>query len=228
MGIYTGPNISASSSLIRYLDAGNPKSYGGTGSTWTDLCGNANATKAGSQSPTQPAYNSGGWFNFTGGVNGNNYSRFDLSIPSLSNMTAITWHRPTVAGGHVFRMSSDSFQIGADNYAAGIRYNDVQVGHSVYGAPTGASRLNKWNCDAVTWDGQTVRSYAFGVPGGSTTRSSATTLAAGTLRIGARSDIYAAHYVGDIAIVAIFSSRLSDAEIFSYYHSTRSRFGLSS
>jgi hypothetical protein len=41
MGVYAGPEIS-SDGLVLSLDAGNPKSYPGSGTTWTDLSGNGN------------------------------------------------------------------------------------------------------------------------------------------------------------------------------------------
>ena len=41
MGFYRGPQI-VTSGLVLHLDAGNPKSYPGTGSTWYDRSGNLN------------------------------------------------------------------------------------------------------------------------------------------------------------------------------------------
>jgi hypothetical protein len=41
MGFYRGPQI-VTSGLILHLDAANPKSYTGTGATWSDLSGNRN------------------------------------------------------------------------------------------------------------------------------------------------------------------------------------------
>ena len=41
MGAFAGPDISESG-LVLALDAGNPKSYPGSGTTWTDLSGNGN------------------------------------------------------------------------------------------------------------------------------------------------------------------------------------------
>jgi hypothetical protein len=41
MGFYRGPQI-VTSGLVLHLDAANPKSYTGTGATWSDLSGNRN------------------------------------------------------------------------------------------------------------------------------------------------------------------------------------------
>jgi hypothetical protein len=41
MGVYAGPDV-VENGLVLALDAGNPKSYPGSGTTWTDLSGNGN------------------------------------------------------------------------------------------------------------------------------------------------------------------------------------------
>ena len=41
MGFYRGPQI-VKSGLVLHLDAANPKSYPGTGTTWSDRAGNLN------------------------------------------------------------------------------------------------------------------------------------------------------------------------------------------
>jgi hypothetical protein len=41
MGFYRGPQI-VRDGLVLYLDAANTKSYHGSGTTWSDLCGNGN------------------------------------------------------------------------------------------------------------------------------------------------------------------------------------------
>ena len=41
MGVFAGPEV-VEDGLVLALDAGNPKSYPGSGTTWTDLSGNSN------------------------------------------------------------------------------------------------------------------------------------------------------------------------------------------
>jgi hypothetical protein len=41
MATFTGPNV-VSQGLVLALDAGNSKSYPGSGTTWSDLSGNGN------------------------------------------------------------------------------------------------------------------------------------------------------------------------------------------
>ncbi|NBO99894.1 MAG: hypothetical protein EBU90_07165 [Proteobacteria bacterium] len=66
MGTFYGPNTSTnpivSQGLITYLDAKNPKSYPGTGTSWFDLSGNGRtASLQGS-----PTFNSDGTFSING------------------------------------------------------------------------------------------------------------------------------------------------------------------
>lgn len=74
MAVEGGPSI-VQDSLIAYWDAGNSKSYPGTGTTWFDLSGNnhhaygdPNATGSGSNSANFPTWSSadGGRFEFSG------------------------------------------------------------------------------------------------------------------------------------------------------------------
>jgi hypothetical protein len=218
MSVFAGPEI-VNSGLVLSLDAGNTKSYPGSGTTWTDLSGNArNATKGGSQSPTYPSWNPAGYFEFTGGVNGDNYSRFTVTTPAMTALTVFTYHYSTQAGGHVLRHTTESMQIGPDGYTAGLLYNDV--------ACSRLDTLNTWISDALTFNGTVLRGYRNGVQYSTVTRGSTATIAGGTLNIGSRSDNYAAHYVGRIAMVMIYSQVLSAAEIQQNFNALRGRFGI--
>ena len=206
--------------LVLYLDAANPKSYPGTGTTWYDLSGNGrHATKAGSQSPTYPLF-SNGYFTFTGGVLADNYSRFQVSVPNLNAVTAFAIHYSTQAGNHVMRMSSDSFQLGPDGFCAGVSFSDIGTG----GDRT--ATLNTWVCDALTFNGSNLIGYRNGVSVASATRGTPTGLAGGTLNIGTRNDAYAAHYVGRISLVIIYDRVLSANEIQQNFIALRGRYGI--
>ena len=64
MGLAHSPRI-VTDGLVLALDAGNTKSYPGSGDTWTDLSGNSNnATRTNS---SEVVYNSSGWFDWTDG-----------------------------------------------------------------------------------------------------------------------------------------------------------------
>ena len=76
--------------LLLYLNAKLTTSYGGTGTTWTDISGQSpsnNATLSGS-----PTFASG---SFTFGANKNALT--SQLIPSLSSATFIAWVNPTIS-----------------------------------------------------------------------------------------------------------------------------------
>lgn len=218
MGTLYNPRI-VTNGLVMYLDAGNTKSYPGTGTTWTDLSGNGrNATKGGSQSPTYPLWNSSGYFEFTGGINGDNYSRFTVTTPAVNELTVFTFHYSTQAGGHILRHTNDDFQIGPDGYTAGTSYNDISSSRP--------DTLNTWISDALTFDGRVLTGYRNGSQQSTNTRSSYTSIAGGTLNIGSRSDNFSAHYVGRIALVMMYNKPLSAEEIRNNFNALRGRFGV--
>ena len=66
MGLGHSPSV-VTSGLVLALDAGNTKSYPGTGTTWTDLSGNSN-TGTLISSPTFSSVN-GGSLTFNGSTN---------------------------------------------------------------------------------------------------------------------------------------------------------------
>lgn len=219
MSVYAGPNLPISG-LVLNLDASNPKSYPGTGTSWINLsAAGSTATKGGSQSPTYPLYNAGGWFTFTGGVNGDNYSRFTIATPLMSAITVIAFHRPTASGGHILRHSAEAFQLGPDGFCAGTNYNNINYGYNL------TANLNTWRCHALTFTGTDLTAYQNAVQVGTASRA-LTTLAAGILHIGTRSDDYAAHYVGDIASIQIYNRTLSADEIQQNFNANRGRFGI--
>lgn len=226
MGTFYNSQI-VTNGLILCLDAGNRKSYPGTGSTWFDLSGtNRNATKAGTQSPTYPQWNSSGFFYFNGGILSENYSRFEVpNIPSFSQLSAFAWYRTGSSEYQtIFRMNNSDFEISLVNnaqmwWAAGTNYDDVYVQSfsSVYGN-------NNWHNTGLTFDGQILRAYFNGAQIATTTRGTPTTTAAGTLNIGTRDDAYFQHLFGDISSIMIYNRVLSASEILSNYNSMRRRF----
>jgi len=213
-----GPDI-VTDGLVLCLDAADKRSYPGSGNTWYDLSGNNNdALKAGSQSPEYPLWNSNGYFIFSGGVIGNNYSRFEAVIPALNEITIEAFHYSTNTNGHIIRANNDNYQIGPDGYTAGTSYADIQCS---------ILRLtNIWLYDSLTFNGTVLIGYRNGNQYSSNTRESYTGIAASTARIGARSDAYAAHYEGNISIIRIYNRVLSASEIQQNYKMMKGRYNL--
>lgn len=230
MSYNNGPKI-ITDQLILLLDAKNNKSYPGTGSSWNNLISTSyTATKAGSQSPTYPQYNSNGYFSFNGGILGTNYSRFDISnIPSFSSLSIFAWYRTSLIDNSwqtILRMDNSDFELSLNNanslyYAAGTNYNDINCTFSSSKATDGI-----WHYMGLTFDGINLLAYFDGTQVSSQIRGSSTTTAAGTLRVGTRDDAYTQHFVGDIANISIYTKILTSSEVLQNYNALKGRFSL--
>ena len=123
--------------LLLYLDATKTASYGGTGTTWTDISGQSpsnNATLSGS-----PTFASG---SFTFGANKNALT--SQLIPSLSSATFVAWVYPTT-----------------NNAGAGIIFS--RGGHGIAtGGATGMHLMSNnivayhWNSENMNWNSNLV------------------------------------------------------------------------
>ena len=132
------------SGLILSVDAGNKKSYPGTGNTWFDLSGNGwNGTAA----PAIPTYNSadgGGCFDMTGNAGKNATTATSgfawvEPIPSVGSFSFSCWVKSmssVVGQGLLFSNTSSApgyrFGIGTDGiyFLSGPTYNEGQINFS--------------------------------------------------------------------------------------------------
>jgi len=225
MAFSRGPSI-VTDGLILALDAANHKSYPGSGTIWYDLSGNGyNATAAGTVGPT---FNSNGYFEFTGGIVAQNYSRFDTAtIPSQNDITVEVFYNPSSGWETVFRQATDDFHIRNGRVAAGNAYNDFSI--TGISAEEQHNGLGNWTYNAITWDsGLNLKLFKDGILTKSGTRTTVDSdgIASSIIRIGTRNDAYAEHFVGNIALFRMYSRALSPEEIQQNYNATKSRFGL--
>ena len=156
--------------LTLCLDAGNTKSYPGSGTTWTDLSGRGNTgTLEGA------GYNSanGGSLTFDGT---DDY----VSITSNTNVAGLTTY--SVSIWVYFNLGSsgiDSRFFWRGNYGVllakdtGNQFffyirSSITTTGSIGGVGTSSSVLGNWNNIALTYDGSTVRAYLNGNLAGST------------------------------------------------------------
>ena len=230
MALSHSPKISTDG-LVLCLDAGNPKSYPGSGTTWTDLSGNGNNGTL-TNGPTYSSSN-GGSIVFDGT---NAYVR----IPYNSNLnpTTITvsawikrnqvvnfahfiglpinnstWNPPYLSYGVEYIGTTDtiSFTLGfTDNTFA---YTNA----SAYGN-------NRWFYFAATYDQSNVKVYIDGAL--ITTRAETKTLYNSTadFYIGAINTSSQYPLNGNIAQVSIYNKALTAAEIQQNYNATKGRY----
>ena len=143
------------SGLQMQLDAGNPSSYSGSGSTWSDLSGNGyNATLY--NSPTYSASN-GGYLTFNGV---NQDARTTLFNNSITNVTMQVWINVTLnTVGCYFGNGSDpgGYHLGISQYFASPITNAREM---LYGyirwIPTGTTYTSGWQLVTMALNGSST------------------------------------------------------------------------
>jgi hypothetical protein len=225
------------SGLVMYLDAGNRKSYAGSGTTWSDLSGN-NYTGSLINTPTFTTAEQGS-FIFNGSsqyVNHGNIANpgtgsFTLAVWIKTGSTSlIGWIGKTRAAGLAGR-----FAIFQDSSAPGkpaciIDYSGIGV--SIIGPTT--INDNKWHyITQVANRTSTMILYVDGKPDNSIN------IAAGSaVNLNLSNSFYLATYpnasgtpanfaIGSIANAQYYNRALSPQEVAQNYNATKTRFGLS-
>jgi len=91
--------------LLFHLDASNPSSYNGSGTTWYDISGNGNhATLEPDQDSNYPGFVSNGvasYFTFTGGTEANAEFVESIDVTGYSTLTIDVWFWEDDNGGRI-------------------------------------------------------------------------------------------------------------------------------
>jgi len=219
MGIAYNPRI-VTDGLVLALDAGNTKSYPGSGTTWYDLSGNGNNGTL----INSPTYNNtnGGNFNFD---EVNNYVNCG-QILNNSAYTKIAWFRPETSTQNIVSGSAG----GTAFWMAGTN-NAIHSGHNgawstvVHRPNNPGDMLNQWWCGAVTFNTSTGWVLYLNGEQVDTDLNTTAPIGDGTIFIGAH-NVGGNLFDGDIPVVQIYNRALSASEIQQNYNATRSRFGI--
>jgi hypothetical protein len=232
MGAYAGPDI-VESGLVLALDAGNLKSYPGTGTAWTDLSGNGrNGTFNNMEIPGDYASTNGGILTFDGG---NEFVACSGSI-TVTAATFMAWIR---RNGDQSEFAA--ILIGRGTSPTGMNFSGTINGSvinklvytwndsiSTYGWANGPEVPNlTWCMVAVSVTSSAATAYVFQASGydskvNSPGHSGATL---SSIKI-AVNDFGARYFKGDIAQVSVYNRALSATEIQQNFNATRSRYGL--
>jgi hypothetical protein len=213
--------------LVLSLDAGNPASYPGSGTTWTDTISSIPFTLNNS-----PAYssNNGGYLEFVPAS-----SQWADSVTSLSNLSTWTveaWHYFTgVTTGTQPCLLTETFVGGALNYTLGypVVTSSFQAGFYNGGwqvTPTGYTPAsNAWYQIAGTYDGTTIKLYVNDSLINQTAYTFTPTSSGAGIRLMNRWDS-ADYWGGRLGIVRIYDAALTAEQVTQNYDADRSRFGL--
>jgi Concanavalin A-like lectin/glucanases superfamily len=235
-GITVGAGVEISSEIVPvsaglqlYLDAGNPASYPGSGSTWTDLVAAKAFTLYNS-----PAYssNNGGYLNFDPA---SSQWASATSLPSsLTTWTVEAWHyyAGTNSAGSPC-IVTEAFAGGPINYTVGNCTDsspNVQVGYwdgsSFHATPTGTVlTVGQWYQVVGTYNGTANQLYLNGAFVSSTASASVPGSSGVGIYLMSRWD-NAQYWGGRLGIVRIYNAALTTEQVTQNFNANRSRFGL--
>lgn len=229
MSVYAGPNI-VDNGLVLYLDAANPKSYPGSGTTWFDLSGNGyHLTIFGS-----PVWFELGYFGFSDNQTTQYMMRFPFETPT-TDITYSCWFRSRFTNPN---QTPFTYSVNGNNEMLFFTNSSTQLAPHPKGAPFGINTSNMTN----TWvnfvwtrgssSGQNLY-YRDGQLIGQNTASAGVTIATGGhLIIGQEADSAggsfdpAQNLDGDFAKLMIYNRVLTSGEIKRNYEALRGRFSV--
>ena len=230
--------------LILNLDAANPASYSGTGSTWTNLVTGSAVTSF--------SLSSGSYVNSDGGViRFPSTGGFAESTTGFANLTAYTvevWvksagtkgdQNPLTSSNYAPCIFSEKVSGGTVNMALAYnarawtgavnnsyRYTAAMGGWSIFEPTTNyGSDLNNWVHIVATYNGSVLTLYRNGVSLGSSTTNINLRASSLGYRIARRWDMGDGVY-GDYSTVNMYSRALTDAEVSTNFNAVKTRFGL--
>jgi hypothetical protein len=210
--------------LVLHLDAGNKNSYGGSGTTWTDLTGNGNNGTL--VNGTYFSTDFGGVMNFDGI---NDY--IDISSPNMisTNYTVFGAARYTTIDAPIYPTGTDAGRL------ISAKSNNWLLGHWggytgnyfaegwVSGVAAGTSDTN-WKLLAGTGN-ISSDAYEIYVNGSSTFSNSNGSQGPNGFRLGSSGGT-GEFANGQIGILLVYNRVLARSEIIQIYNITRGRFGL--
>lgn len=225
MGFYRGPNI-VTDGLVLSLDAGNTKSYPGSGTTWVDKSGYGNNGTL-VNGPTFSSQN-GGSLVFDGS---NDYVENDfIATTSIGNGNPFTMSCVFKTSLNIQQMlcgcpDSPRFYMSLFN-RAGVLVVHWGLGNNNNSSTSSAIlNINTIYNYTFTYNGNIVYSYLNGILINTDTIGSQL-YNSNKFRIGKYIDVVPLYFNGNIYSAQIYNRALSPTEILQNYNATKSRFNL--
>lgn len=234
MALFHSPKI-VTDGLILCLDAGNSKSYPGTGTTFYDIASSENHfTLTGLDYNT----NNGGYFSFLDNQGDRALKSSSTVLNGRNTLTISMWLRPTSS------QTSQSYF----SYATSSTYNNellifkgpnsVSTSIAVYFASTEYLitnynlPLNNWLCMTVSCSSSSFTFYENTTAIRTINKNTNALRSSGTIVIGQEQDSVGGgfdntqDYIGDFAMMHIYDRALTASEIEYNFNFYRKRFGI--
>ena len=220
--------------LVLCLDAGNTKSYPGTGATWTDRSGNGfNGTIYGS-----PSFSSdnGGSIVFDGSNDdvvfptSLNSSAYEFYAAANYYYTVSCWFKPDVSDTGKNALFSKAGGFGGSGNLW-VAYEGTNLGTSIRGSWDADSIVDgtltsEWHEVVIAWDGSTCSAYFDGIFVSNPSVGSASIQARDFTIGNADSGTGGEAYKGNISVCKVYNRGLSAAEIKQNFDALKGRYGL--
>jgi len=239
MGLIYSPKI-VTDGLVLCLDAGSPKSYSGSGTTWVDRSGNGNnGTLVNGVSAVGGAMVFDGVNDYVT-VPSNNYinsNDFTISLWMYFDNISSTFTNYAFLDKNVYNTSGISMAIGTggsvSNRLLSVRYSTTSSIAVASNIPFSESLLsfNNWhNIVVIFYYSAPLSQYQLHIDkslvGTSSSVSGTFVPNSTTLSIGKTGPGNGVYHKGKISSYQIYNRALSPEEILQNYNATKSRFGL--
>ena len=217
--------------LVLYLDAGNPKSYPGSGTIWTDLTGGGlNATGTASNISSIGVIAGASWTTPTTSIlNTDTHSIFFM----LKLNSSATWPNGwTGSWEKIFTFAAP----GTDRSPGVWRYPSQRYIHWRYdpgntgadfgpnsiGGPGAEFDINTWYYVGVTKNGSVATAYSNGVNLGTQTVANPKTSGTATIIV---NESYS-NPLNNVNFVKVYNRVLTNAEVLQNFNALRTRYGI--
>ena len=227
MGVSYNSGSIVTQNLVLCLDAGNRKSYPGTGTAWTDLSGNGNnGTLTNMEVPGDYSTANGGSLTFDGTDDYVNCGTINLQ----QNFSLEIWAYHTSSfistayfGQGPSGITNQGLHVYYSDYLQRLNFNMWSNDLQISSFPL---RVNGWSCFVFTYNHSTYvkQIYVDGVF--TSTHTGQAYAGSGQFNVGRTFSAGPTYMNGRISIAKVYNRVLTAAEIQQNFIATRSRYGV--
>ena len=222
MATHYSPKI-VTDGLVLALDAGNTRSYPGSGSTFTDL---SKQQFTGSISGATFSTNNAGYFSFDG-INDQIEVASNYNFGGTNKITVISWAKSNSTTWNTAGMLAskrNQYILHPDSESTGIRFY-VTISTFKNSNQYIATNIDQWNMWTGVYDGSAIKIYQNTTLGSTNNQTGNISSNTSSLFIG-KDDFESRFFNGDIGVTLIYNKALTDSEIAQNYNALKGRFGL--